>query len=309
VATAKNGVATFTSLATSAPGTGGIQVTDGSLASATSSSITISNPPGVSPGGATTYAITGFPGAQTMDVQTGIVTLTSDQSLNFPAMTLKIEPGTSVQLQADQHLASLQLVGTGSLDVNNCVVYINYGASGDPISTIAGFLQSGYNGGLWNGTGIFSTAAAANSGSYGLGYADSADAGNPAGLPTQTIKIMYTLLGDADLNGIVNGVDFAILSANFNKGVTGWDQGDFDYNGIVNGVDFGFLAANFNKGAVGTAAAATPITATGATVVTSATDSTSSQGKAGTKNTNPVLASKSAKPVHTPTRHRENRRS
>ena len=61
--------------------------------------------------------------------------------------------------------------------------------------------------------------------------------------------IKYTLLGDADLNGIVNGIDFGILSANFNKGVTAWDQGDFNYDGIVNGIDFGELSANFNRGA------------------------------------------------------------
>jgi hypothetical protein len=59
------------------------------------------------------------------------------------------------------------------------------------------------------------------------------------------------LLGDADLNGIVNGTDFAILAANFNKDVPGWDQGDFDYNNIVNGSDFADLASNFNKGASG----------------------------------------------------------
>jgi hypothetical protein len=64
--------------------------------------------------------------------------------------------------------------------------------------------------------------------------------------------VKYTLLGDADLNGIVNGIDFGILAANFNKGVTGWDQGDFDYTNIVNGIDFGDLAANFNKSAINT---------------------------------------------------------
>jgi hypothetical protein len=42
-----------------------------------------------------------------------------------------------------------------------------------------------------------------------------------------------------------------ILAANFNKGVTGWDQGDFNYDNVVNGIDFGELAANFNKGASG----------------------------------------------------------
>jgi hypothetical protein len=63
-----------------------------------------------------------------------------------------------------------------------------------------------------------------------------------------SLGITYQLLGDADLNGIVNGTDFGILAANFNKGVTGWDQGDFDYTNIVNGIDFGDLAANFNAG-------------------------------------------------------------
>jgi hypothetical protein len=48
-------------------------------------------------------------------------------------------------------------------------------------------------------------------------------------------------------------VDFGILAANFNKGVTGWDKGDFNYDHAVNGVDFGELAANFNKGASGAA--------------------------------------------------------
>src|SRR5208283_3877185 len=87
---------------------------------------------------------------------------------------------------------------------------------------------------------------------YGLGYADSADAGNPAGLASGTIEVKYTLLGDANLDGVVNAVDFGILAANFNKGVTGWDKGDFNYDNVVNAVDFGELAANFNKGATGT---------------------------------------------------------
>jgi hypothetical protein len=43
------------------------------------------------------------------------------------------------------------------------------------------------------------------------------------------------------------------VAANFNKGVTGWDQGDFNYDNVVDGRDFGDLAANFNKGASGAA--------------------------------------------------------
>ena len=62
------------------------------------------------------------------------------------------------------------------------------------------------------------------------------------------IEIKYVLNGDTDLNGIVNGIDFGTLAANFNKGYSAWDQGDFEYQGFVNGIDFGDLAQNFNKG-------------------------------------------------------------
>ena len=82
-----------------------------------------------------------------------------------------------------------------------------------------------------------------NSGSYGIGYADSADPGNPAGLASGQIEVMYTLLGDANLDGKVNGTDFNLMATNFNQAVTdGWDKGDFNYDGKVNGSDFVLLA-------------------------------------------------------------------
>jgi hypothetical protein len=167
------------------------------------------------------------------------------------AATLNVNiTGGTVALASPQHWAGVTISGSGTLDVANNHVIINYGTGPDPIVSIAAYLASGYAGGAWNGTGIISTTAQTNS-SYGLGYADSADPGNPANLPSGTIEIAYTLLGDADLNGIVNGIDFGILAANFNKAVTSWDQGDFNYDNIVNGIDFGELAANFNKGASG----------------------------------------------------------
>jgi autotransporter-associated beta strand protein len=150
-------------------------------------------------------------------------------------------------------MTSLSISGLGQLDITNNHVIINYGSGADPVQSIAGELKTGFHGGLWNGQGIMSSTAAANS-AYAVAYADSADPGNPAGLASGTIEIRYTLAGDADLNGAVNGIDFGILAANFNKGVSRWDQGDFDYNGAVNGIDFGYLAANFNMGAAGASA-------------------------------------------------------
>ena len=124
-------------------------------------------------------------------------------------------------------MTSLSISSNGVLDTGNNHLIITYGTGADPITSVQGWLASGYASGAWNGPGINSSTAAANHANYGLGYADSADPGNPAGLPAGEIELKYTLLGDADLNGVVNGVDFGILAANFNKGVNGWDAGDF----------------------------------------------------------------------------------
>jgi hypothetical protein len=148
-------------------------------------------------------------------------------------------------------ITSLAITGSGVFDVNNNHVIINYGSGPDPTSSIAALLTTGFNGGSWNGAGGITSSAAAVTPGYALGYADSADSGNPANLASGTIEIAYALLGDANLDGVVNAVDFGILAANFNKGVTGWDQGDFNYDNVVSAIDFGELAANFNKGASG----------------------------------------------------------
>ncbi len=176
----------------------------------------------------------------------------------IPDGTVTISGGT-LRLGQSTGLAqftSLSITGAGSLDINNNHVIITYTPGNDPIASIVAFIQSGANatGGnpTWTGTGITSSAAAANLGSYGIGYADAADPGNPAGLASGQIEIAYTLLGDANLDEKVNGADFAILATNFNKavsGVGGWDQGDFNYDGKINGADFASLALNFNKGA------------------------------------------------------------
>ena len=161
-----------------------------------------------------------------------------------------------------ESLNSLSIAGAGTMDLNNNHLFINYGSGADPISSIAAWIASGYAGGLWTGTGITSSAAALNSGSYGIGYADSADAGNPAGLSSGQIEIAYTLLGDANLDGKVNGTDFSLMAANFNQAVTnGWDLGDFNYDGAINGNDFVLLANNFNQFASQSAVSAADLAA------------------------------------------------
>jgi hypothetical protein len=110
-------------------------------------------------------------------------------------------------------------------------------------------LKSGYNGGAWNGAGIYSSAAALPANShYGIGYADG-EGGVVAGLTSGQIELKYTLLGDMFLTGTVTGSDFTTLIGKLGKAVSGWDQGDFLYTGAVTGSDFTALIGNLGKSA------------------------------------------------------------
>ena len=73
--------------------------------------------------------------------------------------------------------------------------------------------------------------------------------------------VRSTLIGDADLNGVVNFSDFLVLSENFGAvaggdGGPGWGEGDFDGDGSVGFPDFLALSENF--GASAPLAAAVP---------------------------------------------------
>jgi autotransporter-associated beta strand protein len=173
---------------------------------------------------------------------TGTGTLTVGDGVTANTLQLAFNSGASSQ-------DALSILGSSTLDIVNNHMYINYGGGPDPIATIAAYIKSGYNGGHWNGPGIISSAAQTKTNGllYGVGFADSADPHNPAGLAAGQIEVKYTLVGDANLDGTVNGEDFTILASNFNQSVTSWDQGDFNYDGTVNGEDFTLLAANFNQ--------------------------------------------------------------
>jgi len=175
---------------------------------------------------------------------------------NHVAVT--VDSGAKLQLLSNDApitVASLKVDTTtnSTVDLGNNTLFIDYGSGPDPISSIVADITSGFNGGAWNGAGINSSIAASNNSTpgnlqYGIGYADSADVGDPAGVPSGEIELRYTLLGDANLDGKVNGSDFTLMATHFNDAVTnGWDEGDFNYSGTVNGDDFVLLADNFNQ--------------------------------------------------------------
>jgi fibronectin-binding autotransporter adhesin len=212
-------------------------------------------------GGANTYA-----GGTTVNTGTLVVgavgALPTASALTIGTATtdalVQLGAGTGVET-----LSSLTINSGSTLDVNNNHIIISYAAGTQAAADAAvrAYLVSGYNGGAWNGTGMESTAAnalfTAGNTHYGLGYADGADMNGSSpvvpGLGAGNIEVKYTLYGDANLDGVVNGTDFGILAAHFGDQVTAWDEGDFNYDGVVNGSDFGALAANFGQQANGTA--------------------------------------------------------
>src|SRR5271170_3477990 len=66
---------------------------------------------------------------------------------------------------------------------------------------------------------------------------------------------MFTLLGDANLDGTVNSEDFTPFSHNVGQSGMMWDDGDFNYDGTVNAEDFSPFSHNVGQSASLAAAA------------------------------------------------------
>jgi hypothetical protein len=113
---------------------------------------------------------------------------------------------------------------------------INYGTNPSPLSAISALIRSGYNNGLWNGTGIDSSSAAASSGSAAIGYADGTLDVAGAAAPN-TVLLRYTKTGDSNLDGTVNLTDLLNLLNSYGQTGKDWSQGDVNYDGTVNLTD------------------------------------------------------------------------
>jgi fibronectin-binding autotransporter adhesin len=97
-------------------------------------------------------------------------------------------------------------------------------------------LQTGYHAGAWNGTSptnaviVSSTSAAHRITTLGYKYNATAS----------TFTITYTLPGDTNLDGLVNGTDLSAMAAVGTTNAT-WSMGDFNYDSIVNADDYSLL--------------------------------------------------------------------
>jgi hypothetical protein len=157
-------------------------------------------------------------------------------------------------------VSNLAMSGAGKIDLANNAMIVDYDG-GSPLTAIQGFLLSGYNGGAWNGNGISSVTAAGQAGKTALGYAENSVLGlgtfmNEPVDPT-TLIIRYVYSGDANLDTIVDTVDFNLLASNFGGSGTAWTQADFNYDNSTDTVDFNLLASNFGLSLPGAAGSVT----------------------------------------------------
>jgi hypothetical protein len=154
---------------------------------------------------------------------------------------------------------TLNLLGnwtkSANIDASGTIIFDYATAGPSPFITIRNEIISGFNGGAWNGSGIRSSAAAADP-DRGVGYAESSDVLGMSGgtflgesVDGTAVLVRYTRYGDANLDGQVNLGDFNRLAANFGQSDRHWSQGDFTYDGVVNLADFNRLAANFGLSA------------------------------------------------------------
>lgn len=157
---------------------------------------------------------------------------------------------------------------TTGLNLSNNALVQDYD-SASPIASTRGSLQYGFNTGGWDGFGIASSTAAAvaadpsSPARTAIGYAEASALGISSfcgnSVDSTTLLLMYTLSADANLDGVVNGLDFNALASNYSS-VYGkvWTQGDFNYDGHSNSLDFYFIAENFNRTLPVSAALSTP---------------------------------------------------
>ena len=176
----------------------------------------------------------------------GTDSYTDNKLLEFPAAQVS----AAGQALAQPTILS-NLPGWGSGVAVNGAGHVLFAVNGSTTSTL----------GIWNGT----QSEADNYRVIGTGGADWYVTVRALGDVTTTggaaylnnwyepglAEIHHLLPGDANGDGVVNGVDLNTVLSNYNKTFTGdaWAYGDFDGNDVVNGVDLNTVLSQYNQSA------------------------------------------------------------
>ncbi|HEY1685606.1 MAG TPA: dockerin type I repeat-containing protein, partial [Tepidisphaeraceae bacterium] len=142
---------------------------------------------------------------------------------------------------------------SSTLDLTSNSMDVEYFGN-DPYSEILADFQSAYDSGKWDGTGLTSSVAAnsPNANALAIGIVDNAAAGwttfENQPITSTSVLIRPTWYGDANLDGVVDATDLALLNAGEAGGLTGWQNGDFNYDGKINADDLAlFMLGNASQ--------------------------------------------------------------
>jgi hypothetical protein len=134
--------------------------------------------------------------------------------------TLAISGRMSLGFGSGRRLAvnCLEIAPLGKLDLSDNSAIIDYSGE-SPLPTIHQYLIDSR---LFTSAGI--------PGVTGLGYLDDGS----------VVRVQYTYMGDANLDGVADLEDFDLFLGGFTptEATPQWVQGDFDYSGIVDLSDF-----------------------------------------------------------------------
>jgi autotransporter-associated beta strand protein len=189
----------------------------------------------LSVGGAGNTLITGAIGSGTGGLTKDGAGTLSLTGANAYTGTTTVAGGTLYMTQAAAQNTVLNYPTTGGTDISGGRCVLDWTGSTDLATTVPPILATGYAAGWTSGQFRCPTADA----SHGLGWTNNTT--------NDLFTIAYTLYGDANLDGTVNGEDLNTVLSNYNKTSVVWRQGDFNYDGTVNGEDLNTVLSNYNK--------------------------------------------------------------
>ncbi len=247
------------------------------------STITVAGTPNVSVGnltiGGSTLTVTGTAGGQLLFGAAATVTGTATINV-APAFTVyvgavtgggglvKANAGT-LNIDSRSVLASLNIQGgTVATDVQGSALVtgsLTFAGTTDAwvgrldlavgdlivrsgnLATVTNQIRQAYDNGANDGNGIQLTASGRGT---VLGSALAGQLGITAfdGVPVAAADVVVraTVSGDANLDGVVDGSDYARIDAGFAGHLTGYANGDFNYDGVVDASDYTLIDNAFN---------------------------------------------------------------
>ncbi|HYO09378.1 MAG TPA: family 16 glycosylhydrolase [Tepidisphaeraceae bacterium] len=180
--------------------------------------------------------------------------ITTSSALNATGGTIELAAGGSKLVKT----SGVTINSGGKLDLQDNKLIVSGGALGAAVNGdyggITGMIQDGRTGGTWTGSGIMTSQADADTGLTGLAVA-AATAGQVVDgqtLNAGDVIVMYTLVGDADLNRRIDGDDYFRIDSNLGSTTPSYAKGDFDYNGRIDGDDYFLIDRNIGRQSLAT---------------------------------------------------------